>query len=239
MISILITSGGTTVPLDPVRNIGNNSTGHFGATLAIAALQAGMRVNYLAAQQAQSPFATCVNFYAESDAATAFTSLQAQHEFFLKYRAQYAEQRFVTYADYASKLQQLILQQKPDIVILAAAVSDYVVANPSAEKIQSSEALNIQLQPAAKIIQQVKQWLPETFLVGCKLLVNASDEALLAAAYHSIAKNNLDLCIANDLQSVKRHAHEIILVRKDKSSQKITTKLADAVMAECLLQVRK
>ncbi|MCC6625918.1 MAG: bifunctional phosphopantothenoylcysteine decarboxylase/phosphopantothenate--cysteine ligase CoaBC [Chloroflexi bacterium] len=44
---IVITSGGTQEPLDPVRFIGNRSSGKMGAALAAAALARGARVTYI------------------------------------------------------------------------------------------------------------------------------------------------------------------------------------------------
>ncbi len=238
MTSILITSGGTTVPIDPVRNISNNSTGHFGAEIAAAALKAGMRVTYLAAQRAETPFTSCVDFQTDADITAVTERLQAQHDFYLQHRASYSEHRFQTYDDYAIQLEQLVLQNKPRIVILAAAVSDYLVANYTDTKINSSQELQIELQPAPKLISNIKQWLPDVFLVGFKLLVNATDEQLIFAARSSIEKNKLDLCVANDLLSLKRNAHEIIVVKKDASYQKFTSQLANAVIAVSMLQVQ-
>jgi phosphopantothenoylcysteine decarboxylase/phosphopantothenate--cysteine ligase len=45
---VVITSGGTQEPLDPVRFIGNRSSGKMGAALASAALRRGARVTYIA-----------------------------------------------------------------------------------------------------------------------------------------------------------------------------------------------
>ena len=47
--TITITSGGTREPLDPVRFLGNRSSGKQGAALAVAALAAGARVRFIAA----------------------------------------------------------------------------------------------------------------------------------------------------------------------------------------------
>ena len=47
--SIVITAGGTREPIDPVRYIGNRSTGKMGVALAEAALARGARVSLIAA----------------------------------------------------------------------------------------------------------------------------------------------------------------------------------------------
>lgn len=235
---ILITSGGTSVPIDPVRNITNSSSGRFGAALAAAALEAGMSVTYLVAQQGESPFALRADFNVEPDLAKQQEKLKKYHAFYEKYHRHYHEIRFQSYADYAAKLKKIITEQKPTIVMLAAAVSDYLVANYADTKIRSNESLTIELSTAPKLIREIKNWLPDTFLVGFKLLVNVTDEALIAAARQSIKTNKLNMCVANDLASLQRHAHEVILVNANGTSQKITNHLASTIIAECLAQVK-
>ncbi|MDQ0850130.1 phosphopantothenoylcysteine decarboxylase/phosphopantothenate--cysteine ligase [Arthrobacter sp. B3I9] len=48
-LTVTISAGGTREPLDPVRFLGNRSSGKQGAALAVAALQAGAKVRLLAA----------------------------------------------------------------------------------------------------------------------------------------------------------------------------------------------
>jgi phosphopantothenoylcysteine decarboxylase/phosphopantothenate--cysteine ligase len=55
---IVVTSGGTQEPLDPVRFIGNRSSGKMGAALAAAALARGARVTYIAGPTAAEAPAT-------------------------------------------------------------------------------------------------------------------------------------------------------------------------------------
>ncbi|MDE6398237.1 MAG: bifunctional phosphopantothenoylcysteine decarboxylase/phosphopantothenate--cysteine ligase CoaBC, partial [Clostridiales bacterium] len=53
--TVLVTAGGTREPLDPVRYIGNRSSGKMGAAIAEAAYRRGARVLYVAAQSAVLP----------------------------------------------------------------------------------------------------------------------------------------------------------------------------------------
>ena len=58
---VVVTSGGTQEPLDPVRFIGNRSSGKMGAALAAVALTRGARVTYIAGPgAAAAPGATTV-----------------------------------------------------------------------------------------------------------------------------------------------------------------------------------
>lgn len=238
MTHILITSGGTTVPIDPVRQISNNSSGRFGAAIASEALKAGHQVSYLTSSHGQSPFAHTVDFHAAPDWEMEAAKLKQLHAFAEQYRGQYHEYRYQTFYDYAEQLQSLATTQQPQIIILAAAVSDYLVANYSTEKVRSNNDLHIDLKPAPKLIHHIREWSPKSFVVGFKLLVNASDADLVTAAKNSINQHNLDLCVANDSASLQRGAHEIIIVARDGSTHPYQQNLASAVISECLQRVK-
>src|SRR3990167_3327849 len=234
MTHILITSGGTTVTIDPVRKISNSSSGRFGSSLATAALKAGLDVTYLTSRLSQSPYTETIDFNQSPDWITHENRLTQLNLFAEQTRKRYHEYRYQDFSDYAEQLKKLVTQQQPQIILLAAAVSDYLVDNYSAAKIRSSDSLTIQLKLAPKLIHHIREWSPKSFIVGCKLLVNASDAELMAAAKESIAQHDLDLCIANDLASIQRGAHEVILVARDGNSLPVKHDLGATVIAECL-----
>lgn len=228
---ILITSGGTTVPIDPVRSITNASSGKFGSALAAAALRAGMKVTYLTSHHGKSPFSQSIDFYQSADWQDNIDDLEKLYQFSNTYRAAYREYRYHNFSEYAESLQKVIQSEQPKIIMLAAAVSDYLVSNYSDNKVRSSESMNIQLESAPKIIHSVRKWSKGSFIVGFKLLVNAEDSELARAAESIIRKHQLDLVVANDLSSIRRGAHEVLLVEPDGSYQKITQNIATAVIA--------
>ncbi len=217
---ILLTAGGTRVPLDPVRDITNNSQGTFGANLAVELLKRGAEVIYLCAEDSRTPFTVSLDLFGCPDLARVLPRLADGQEFARACAGRYQEVRFRTFADYQAAVRLLVQDQKPEAVVLAAAVSDYLVANPSPTKVRSGTELKVELVPAAKIIQQVKDWHPDTFLVGFKLLVGATDEELIEAAWNSIQVNRCDLVVANDLNSIARGRHEIILVEPTRQNGK-------------------
>jgi phosphopantothenoylcysteine synthetase/decarboxylase len=55
-MKIVVTSGGTDVPIDAVRCISNSSAGTTGALIAEAALKHGHFVHYLCARNSRAPF---------------------------------------------------------------------------------------------------------------------------------------------------------------------------------------
>jgi phosphopantothenate--cysteine ligase len=233
-MKILITGGGTLVPIDPVRNIRNNSTGRFAAKLATAALEAGAEVIYLAAGDSKSPFSLTLDYHRNANFENQLARLKQLDQFSKQFHGHYYEYRYHNFSEYQALLKELTIEKEPEIVILAAAVSDYMVSNYAHEKIRSSEQLTIQLKPAPKLIHSIKKWLPETFLVGFKLLVDASDAELCDAAIKSIRENNADLIVANDLTSIQQGKHEILLVEKTGAFQKYTENLANTVIERSL-----
>ena len=92
------------------------------------------------------------------------------------------------------------LKKKYDIVIMAAAASDYTPEKPSKSKIKSNKkALTIRLKKASKIIDQVKKSQKNTILVGFKAETNLSKSALIKSAKTKLKESNADLIIANDI----------------------------------------
>jgi len=214
-MNILITSGGTKISIDRVRDITNMSSGTFGAKIATEALKAGHKVTFLKAKDSKSPFSTRVNFDRES-LAVAMQRTGEIYELYAAHHTSYWEFEYRTFDDYHIQLKAAVMGGRPDIVILAAAVSDYGAAAIVEGKMRSSVAeMNIPLVALPKIISQVKSWYPRTYLVGFKLLVDSTDEQLIEAAQHSIRSNHCDMIVANDLRDMKNNAHCLTLVYAD------------------------
>jgi len=92
------------------------------------------------------------------------------------------------------------LKQKFDIVILAAAVSDYTLEKPNKIKIKSDhEKIILKLKQVPKIINQIKKIQKGVFLVGFKAETSISKDKLINLARRKIKESNADLIIANDV----------------------------------------
>ncbi|WP_300323858.1 bifunctional phosphopantothenoylcysteine decarboxylase/phosphopantothenate--cysteine ligase CoaBC [Nitrosopumilus sp.] len=92
------------------------------------------------------------------------------------------------------------LKKKYDIVIMAAAASDYTPQNTSKSKIKSDkESLVIRLKKAPKIIDQVKKLQKDTFLIGFKAETNLTKNALIKSAQKKMKDSGADIIIANDI----------------------------------------
>jgi len=92
------------------------------------------------------------------------------------------------------------LKKKFDIVIMAAAVADYIPINPSKNKIKSSKnELKISLKKAPKIIDQVKKYQKDVLLIGFKAETNLTKNALIKSAQKKMKESGADIIIANDI----------------------------------------
>jgi phosphopantothenoylcysteine decarboxylase/phosphopantothenate--cysteine ligase len=92
------------------------------------------------------------------------------------------------------------MKQKFDIVILAAAGSDYMPEKPSLSKIKSDQSkIILKLKRAQKIIDQIKKIQKNIFLVGFKAETNVSKEKLIFEARKKLKESNADLMIGNDI----------------------------------------
>jgi phosphopantothenoylcysteine decarboxylase/phosphopantothenate--cysteine ligase len=92
------------------------------------------------------------------------------------------------------------MKQKFDIVILAAAVSDYALEKPSKTKINSDLAtIMLKLKRVPKIINEIKKIQKDVFLVGFKAESNISKEKLVSEARKKLRESSADLIVANDI----------------------------------------
>lgn len=116
-----------------------------------------------------------------------------------------------TFDDYRLKLTDLLKAEKFDIIVLAAAVSDYGVANYFNGKYHSSNDMSIKLVKLPKVITEVRALAPDSTICGFKLLVNSTDEELRSAMDKQIAENGIELCVGNDLRDIKADDHRLTI----------------------------
>ena len=99
---------------------------------------------------------------------------------------------------------KLELKKKFDIVIMAAAVADYVPTIQSKNKIKSSKSsMNISLKKAPKIIDQIKKYQKNVLLVGFKAETNFTKAQLIKSAQKKLKESTADMIVANDIGSIR------------------------------------
>lgn len=179
---ILITSGGTKVPIDDVRFIGNMSSGKYGALLCEDFSRLGIGVSFLCAKGSKISEYHQIGIY-NGDISSSI------HYF----------NDFDSYKDTAITL---VDKNKFDIIISAAAVSDYVM-DKTVGKISSDDELVLRLKKAPKILPLLKETSPNSVIVGFKLLVSPTEEQKLTAIKKVLA-SGADMVVYNDLTEIRK-----------------------------------
>ena len=104
------------------------------------------------------------------------------------------------------------LRKKFDVVVLAAAVSDFIPKN-SNSKIKSSKNIAIKLTRAPKIIDHIKK-IHKGILIGFKAEANVSKKELVSRARKKLKESDADMMVANDIGSGYNNSdyNEVFLV---------------------------
>lgn len=221
-MKILITSGGTKIPIDLVRSITNMSRGTFGSKICDAfwtskKLDINDRVVFFYAKDSRMP--------------SVFGKTQFfQNMEFIEYK---------TFDDYRTKLVELVKREAFDLIVLAAAVSDYGVEKVYNGKYRStSDDMVIKLVKLPKVIDEVKAVVqPSTTICGFKLLVNSTDAELRDAMDKQLVGHGIDLVVGNDLRDIYANNHRLTIKSRFSDEYAVHTKqngdLAQAVVAAC------
>jgi len=187
---ILMTAGPTVEYIDPVRVVTNLSSGKTGVLLASELVSAGAKVTLVYGPGTAVP-----------PSGAKVIPVRTSKEMFDAVKKE--------------------MKKKFDVVILAAAASDYTVQNYSKFKIKSSKkSLVIKLKQAPKIIDYIKKWQKNVFLVGFKAETNLSKKKLEESARKKMKEVKADLIIANDIgEKYQKNPdyNEIILVNSKKT----------------------
>ena len=161
---ILVTAGGTVEAIDPVRYIGNRSSGRMGCEIARSAVDAGAQVTLVAGKIEVAPPSNVNCIRVES----------------------------------ATQMREEVLKifDTVDAVIMSAAVADFRVKNPSAQKIKKSDdTLTLELVKNPDILRELGTLKKSQVLVGFA----AETQNLLEYANKKLVEKNLDFIVANDV----------------------------------------
>jgi phosphopantothenoylcysteine decarboxylase / phosphopantothenate---cysteine ligase len=169
---VVVTAGGTREPIDPVRFVGNRSSGLMGFALAESAQARGAEVTLIVGAYTATPPADISLTHAESSREMLDAVLSACKD--------------------------------ADALIMAAAVADYAVDMPAAQKIKKGSAaenadgsLTLHLMPNPDILKELAKRPEMRALV--RVGFAAETEQLAANATKKLAAKDLDLLVANDV----------------------------------------
>lgn len=161
--TILVTAGGTQESIDPVRYIGNRSSGKMGYAIAEQAVRMGAKV-ILVSAPTSLPIPSGVDFISVDSAVSMQEAVEARYN-------------------------------DVNVVIMAAAVSDFRVLHKAEQKIKKMESMTIELVKNPDILQGLGSKKNHQILVGFA----AETEHVIKYGQDKVAKKNLDMLVANDV----------------------------------------
>jgi len=181
---IVVSAGGTREAIDPVRFIGNRSTGRMGAAIAAAALDRGAQVTVVAANLEVTLPDGAEVVHVESTAELRAALLRLTHR-----------------PDGTAGF---------DALVMAAAVADFRPAAAAAEtKLERGAGLTLLLEPTPDVLAQIARIVrgtdsngeataqavaPRPYLVGF-----AAETGSLERAAEKLRRKGVDLLVANDV----------------------------------------
>jgi phosphopantothenoylcysteine decarboxylase/phosphopantothenate--cysteine ligase len=180
---VVVSAGGTREAIDPVRFLGNRSTGKMGVAVAQAALDRGARVTIVAAN---------VEVELPDDAVVV---------------------RAESTADLRTALHQLIHADDGaagfDALVMAAAVADFRPAASADHKLERGAGLTLELEPTPDVLAQIARLVRGTDKTGevtyrpvvpAPVLVGfAAETGSLDRAADKLRRKGVDLLVANDV----------------------------------------
>lgn len=169
-IKVLITCGATWTPIDDVRVISNISSGEMGHLIAQSFIKKNAAVTVI-----EGPVTHVLN---------------DKNIKIIKYR----------YFDELNSILKRELLKKYDIIVHAAAVSDFKVRGASKNKISSQKAMTLNLVATPKLINDIKRLSPESLLVGFKLESSLNPKNIFKTVKSLFTLSGCDLVVANTLK---------------------------------------
>jgi phosphopantothenoylcysteine decarboxylase/phosphopantothenate--cysteine ligase len=168
---VVVTAGGTAEPIDPVRFIGNRSTGKMGIALAQAALDRGAKVVTLIVGHVSVP--------APADPRLELIEVESTSEM-------------------ASAVYRAV--ESSDVLIMAAAVADFRPRRSATTKLSRDEGLNLELEPTEDILAEAVTRMSVPGDRSRPVYVGfAAETGSLDRAAEKLRRKGVDLLVANDV----------------------------------------
>ncbi len=169
---IIVTAAGTREPIDPVRFIGNRSSGKMGYWIAHAAHMLGAKVKLISGPTHLKPPYGVEKIDVESA------------------------------LDMLEQLKMTLDETKEAILIMAAAVSDFRVKNSTGNKIKRENhqsGISIELEPNPDLTREINSYA-KSKAINLKIVGFAAEtDNLIENASRKIKKKGLEFIVANDV----------------------------------------
>ena len=102
--------------------------------------------------------------------------------------------------------------KKYHIIILCAALSDYIPKKHNGKILSGKDKLVLEMLPAQKIISQLRNKAPNSKIIGFK--VEENKDKIHERSMYLLKKNNLDLVVANTISGFNKDDNEIWIINK-------------------------
>jgi phosphopantothenoylcysteine decarboxylase/phosphopantothenate--cysteine ligase len=182
-LRVLVTAGPTFEPIDPVRYIGNRSSGKMGYAVAEEAAARGAAVTLISGPTAL-----------EGPAGVNCRSVETSAEM-LEAVSEYV--------------------QGQDVVVMAAAVSDFRPGSASADKLRRSQSLSLELVPTRDIAVEARRLAPNALHIGFALetgnLVESAREKLRSKGQALVVAN----AVTPDYSPFGSETNRVLFVTED------------------------
>jgi phosphopantothenoylcysteine decarboxylase/phosphopantothenate--cysteine ligase len=202
---VVVTSGATSEPIDPVRVLTNRASGKTGRAIARGCYVLGADVTLVHSLIGPRPIARESSIPGAAD-------------------VPYAD---VTQVETAAEMLDGVseaVSSGADALVSAAAISDYTV-EAADEKIRSGQDLSLDLSPTPKLIDEIRAQsdLP---IVGFKAETSGDDDAMVGKARETLRRVGLSFVVANDASVMGGDETRALFVRENSVREHAGTKAA-------------
>jgi len=207
-LKVLVTAGPTREHLDPVRFLSNASSGKMGYAIASA----------------------CANNGAETFLVSGPTSLKPPKGVRFK--------SVTSTREMLDACLEVVEKEDPQIIVLAAAPSDFYFEESYGDKVGSEATLKVTLKPNPKISKALRERAPRAVLVGFKAEYGIPFEEHVRRARARMEEHGFDVMVANDVSRREigfgSDFNEGVIITRDKTFA--TGRLTKRALARALLR---
>lgn len=207
-LKVLVTAGPTREHLDPVRFLSNASSGKMGYAVA----------------------SVCANNGAETFLVSGPTSLKPPKGTRFK--------GVTSTREMLDACLDVVEREDPQIIVLAAAPSDFYFEESHDDKVSSDVTLKVTLKPTSKISKILRERAPKAVLVGFKAEYGIPFEEHVKRARARMEEHGFDVIVANDVSrrdiGFGSDFNEGVVITRDKTFA--TGRLTKRALARVLLR---
>lgn len=206
--NVLVSFGGTTEDIDGVRQITNFSSGRTGIEIC-KTLKGNFNVTAVGSVQALQ-------------GAQGFEGLEVKS--------------FLSSKDLSKELEELLSQRSYDLIVHAAAVSDFLPKTKVDKKISSKEEFKIEFVKAPNILSSLKSWSKNKNIkiVSFKLTHNQSVAEVIEKVNSQFMRTETDFVVHNELSDITVDQHKYKIWKRDDENPfnigKTKSSMARAIM---------